>query len=189
MNDGRVARAPQDEVDDVSARADFAVLMYPVIATSGPAAHGGTVNQLRAAGVPDAALLQYSPDLHVRPGMPPTLLVHASDDSSVPLQNSVLMFSALQAAQVPSELRVFEHGGHGFGMRGIAGKDVANPIGTIASLALLLRHSAKAEDQAVAVERAIAGALDAGCRTADIAAPGEPTLSCSAMGQAIAERI
>jgi acetyl esterase/lipase len=115
----------QDEVDDVSARPDFAVLMYPVIATSGPAAHGGTVNQLLAAGVPGSALLQYSPDLHVRPGLPPTLLVHARDDSSVPLENSVLMFSALQAANVPSGLRVFEHGGHGFGMRGIAGKDVA----------------------------------------------------------------
>ena len=71
----------------------------------------------------------------------------------------------------------------------LAGKDVANPIGTIGSLALLLRHSAKAEDQAAAVERAIGAALDAGCRTADIAAPGETTLSCSAMGQAIAERI
>ncbi len=71
----------------------------------------------------------------------------------------------------------------------IAGRDIANPIGTIGSLALLLRHSAKAEDQARAVERAIGAALDAGCRTADIAEPGHPTLGCQAMAQAIAERI
>jgi 3-isopropylmalate dehydrogenase len=71
----------------------------------------------------------------------------------------------------------------------LAGKDVANPIGTIASLALLLRHSAKLPEQAHMIETAIAGALDAGCRTADIAEPGAAVLSCSAMGQAIAERI
>lgn len=115
----------QDQVDKLSARPDFAVLMYPVITTSGPHANGGTVNQLRAAGLSGPALLEYSPDLHVKPGMPPTLLVHARDDSSVPLENSAVLFAALQAAKVPSELRVFEQGGHGFGMRGIAGKDVA----------------------------------------------------------------
>jgi 3-isopropylmalate dehydrogenase len=71
----------------------------------------------------------------------------------------------------------------------LAGKDVANPIGTIGSVALLLRHAAKAEDQARAVEAAIAQALADGCRTADIAEPGQPVLSCSSMARAVAERI
>jgi 3-isopropylmalate dehydrogenase len=71
----------------------------------------------------------------------------------------------------------------------LTGKDVANPIGTIASLALLLRHSANASAQADAVEAAIGAALDAGCRTADIAETGGAVLSCSAMGQAIADRL
>jgi 3-isopropylmalate dehydrogenase len=71
----------------------------------------------------------------------------------------------------------------------LAGKDVANPIGTIASVALLLRHSAKAPDQAQTIDDAIAAALDAGCRTADIADPARPVLSCSVMGKAIADRI
>ncbi|HEY8548617.1 MAG TPA: 3-isopropylmalate dehydrogenase [Vicinamibacterales bacterium] len=71
----------------------------------------------------------------------------------------------------------------------LAGKDAANPIGTIASVALLLRHSAGREEAAAAIEAAIAAALDDGCRTPDIAAPGETVLTCSAMGRAIAERV
>lgn len=71
----------------------------------------------------------------------------------------------------------------------LAGKDLANPIGTIASLALLCRHSAKAEDQALAIEQAIGAALDDGCRTQDIAEPGRDVLSCRAMARAIADRI
>jgi 3-isopropylmalate dehydrogenase len=71
----------------------------------------------------------------------------------------------------------------------LAGKDIANPIGTITSVALLLRYSAKAEDQAAAIERAVEGALADGCRTQDIAEPGRPPLACSAMAQEIAKRI
>lgn len=51
----------------------------------------------------------------------------------------------------------------------IAGKNRANPIGTIASAAMLLRHSLNLEDEAARVERAIEAALIAGFRTADIA--------------------
>ena len=71
----------------------------------------------------------------------------------------------------------------------LAGKNVANPIGTIGSVALMLRHAAAADAEARAIEAAIEAALDAGCRSADIALPGEPAISCSAMGQAIAERL
>jgi 3-isopropylmalate dehydrogenase len=71
----------------------------------------------------------------------------------------------------------------------LAGKDICNPIGTIGSVALLLRYSVKAEDQAAAVESAIGSALAAGCRTADIAEPGQPALGCAAMAKEIAARI
>jgi 3-isopropylmalate dehydrogenase len=54
----------------------------------------------------------------------------------------------------------------------IAGRGVANPYGTISSVALLLRHSLRLEDAASAVERAVASALDAGVLTADLAAKG-----------------
>jgi 3-isopropylmalate dehydrogenase len=71
----------------------------------------------------------------------------------------------------------------------LAGKDVANPIGAVGSLAMLLRHSAKAEEQADAIEHAIGEALAAGCRTPDIAGPGQTPLTCSAMAREIADRI
>src|SRR6185436_17826940 len=114
-----------DAADDQTARPDFAVLMYPVIATDGVSAHAGSASQLLAAGVPAAELDRYAPHLHVGAGTPPALLVHAADDDSVPVENSLLMFSALRAAGVRSELHVFDRGGHGFGMRGVTGKDVA----------------------------------------------------------------
>jgi 3-isopropylmalate dehydrogenase len=54
----------------------------------------------------------------------------------------------------------------------IAGKGIANPIGTIASAAMLLRYALKLEAEATAVEKAIERALIAGLRTADLAAGG-----------------
>lgn len=63
----------------------------------------------------------------------------------------------------------------------LAGKDVANPIGTIASIALLLRHSFKLEDAAIAIEKAIQRVLAEGARTKDIARAGEATLGTRAM--------
>lgn len=71
----------------------------------------------------------------------------------------------------------------------IAGKDVANPIGTILSGAMLLRHSLGLSREANQVERAVASVIAAGARTADMAAsPGE-ALSTSAMGERIRREI
>jgi 3-isopropylmalate dehydrogenase len=62
----------------------------------------------------------------------------------------------------------------------IAGKGIANPIGTIASAAMLLRYALKLEKEAVSVEKAIEAALIAGLRTADLAAGG-PAVSTAEM--------
>ena len=67
----------------------------------------------------------------------------------------------------------------------IAGRNAANPVGAIASAAMLLRHALGLSDEADAVETAIGGALDAGCRTADLAREGESSLSCTEMTRAI----
>lgn len=63
----------------------------------------------------------------------------------------------------------------------IAGKDIANPCATIASAALLLRHSLGLEIEASAIEAAIAGAISGGARTADIVAAGESHISTTEM--------
>src|SRR5690606_37833055 len=66
----------------------------------------------------------------------------------------------------------------------IAGRGIANPVGTILSAALLLRHSLGLDDEARAIERAVSKARDQGVRTADIAAGGK-ALSTSEAGAAI----
>ncbi|MCS7002518.1 MAG: 3-isopropylmalate dehydrogenase, partial [Dehalococcoidia bacterium] len=71
----------------------------------------------------------------------------------------------------------------------IAGQGVANPIATILSAALLLRHSLGLETEARAIEQAVDAALADGARTRDLAKPGEPTLSTAAMGDRIAAAI
>ncbi len=71
----------------------------------------------------------------------------------------------------------------------IAGKGIANPLATIGTVALLLRHGLKLEAEAALVERAIRKALADGLRTADIAPKGAATVSTTAMGAAVVERL
>jgi 3-isopropylmalate dehydrogenase len=67
----------------------------------------------------------------------------------------------------------------------IAGKGIANPVGTILSAALLLRYSLKLEPEALAIEAAVESAIAAGCRTRDLG--GE--LSTAAMRDEILSRL
>jgi 3-isopropylmalate dehydrogenase len=71
----------------------------------------------------------------------------------------------------------------------IVGQDRANPIGTILSVAMLLRWSLGREDAASAIESAVARAIDDGLRTADIAVGGAPIVGTTAMARAIADRV
>ena len=68
----------------------------------------------------------------------------------------------------------------------IAGRGVANPIGAIASAAMLLRFGLELPEAAELVEQGIADVIAAGARTRDIALPGEPTLTTREMGDKIA---
>ncbi len=70
----------------------------------------------------------------------------------------------------------------------IAGKGIANPLGTILSAAMLLRHSLGLEEEARAVERAVDEAITSGARTGDMG-PTERALSTSAMGDAVCARL
>jgi 3-isopropylmalate dehydrogenase len=63
---------------------------------------------------------------------------------------------------------------------------VANPLGAIASAAMLLRYGLKEREAADTVERAITAVLAAGVRTPDIARAGEPTASTVEVGQRVA---
>lgn len=69
----------------------------------------------------------------------------------------------------------------------IAGKGIANPLGTILSAAMLLRHSLGLEEEARTVEKAVDDAISSGARTADLG--GERSLSTREMGAVVCERI
>jgi 3-isopropylmalate dehydrogenase len=71
----------------------------------------------------------------------------------------------------------------------LAGKDVANPIGAIGSVAMLLRWSLSLHEEADAVERAIENALAQGLRTAELSPPGTRAATTTGMTRAIAGAI
>jgi 3-isopropylmalate dehydrogenase len=67
----------------------------------------------------------------------------------------------------------------------IAGRDLANPLATILSVAMMLRHSFALEDAAQRVEAAVKKVLGQGLRTADIHAPGTTKVGTRQMGDAV----
>jgi 3-isopropylmalate dehydrogenase len=101
-----------------------------------------------------------------------------------------------EGAMLASSLGVLPSASIGDGRRGlyepihgsapdIAGKGIANPVGTILSVAMLLKHSLGLEAEAAAVDAAVSHAIDGGARTADIAEKGRTALSTRQMGDAI----
>ncbi len=71
----------------------------------------------------------------------------------------------------------------------IAGKNIANPLATILSAAMMLKFSFGLLDEAKTIEDAISSVLTEGYRTGDIMSEGNVKVSCSAMGSLVAERI
>ena len=71
----------------------------------------------------------------------------------------------------------------------IAGKDLANPIGTILSAAMMLRYSFDMPDEADAIENAVSEYLDSGYRTSDIMSDGMTVVGCSECGRLITESL
>jgi acetyl esterase/lipase len=90
--------APIDAIDDASSRPDFAVLCY---------------SGFLKANDKD----EIWPGLHIPQDTPPVMLVHASDDTMSPSDQSVIMYLALKRARIPVELHIFAKGEHDFGVR------------------------------------------------------------------------
>ncbi|WP_304190287.1 alpha/beta hydrolase [Phenylobacterium aquaticum] len=118
----RPVYAPIDSVDQVSARPDISILMYPVASMDAAIAHVGSRRNLLGEAPSLDRTAAYSLEALARPDAPPVMLVHALDDRSVPVENSLRLLAALRAAHVPVEAHLFEEGGHGFGIRFAAGK-------------------------------------------------------------------
>jgi acetyl esterase/lipase len=108
--------SPGDEIDRMSSRPDFLVLIYPVITCSEPFLHALSCENLLGPHPDPGLAAVVSSEKHVTPKTPPTFLFHAYDDATVPVENSVVFFSALRKAGVPAELHIYDHGLHGAGL-------------------------------------------------------------------------
>ena len=116
--------APVDAADRLSARPDAAAPIYPVISMTLPTAHAGS--RLRLIGETASAEREraHAPHNNARPNSPPCFLLHAEDDASVVVENTLMLRAALRAAGVETETHLFPDGGHGFGLRLARGKSV-----------------------------------------------------------------
>ena len=101
-------------------------------------------------------------------------------DEAAMLTGSIGM---LPSASIGAKVGLFEpiHGS----APDIAGKNIANPIATIASAAMLLSYAFKLDMEAAAIEQAIVKTLDFGYRTKDIHSPGTRLVGTTEMGEAI----
>lgn len=106
----------KDEIDTLSARPDFAVLVYPVISMKEGITHGGSRRNLLGEDPAGELVEKFSNELQVKEDTPPTFLVHTADDGSVPVENSLLFYKALTDKNIPAEMHLYPKGGHGFGM-------------------------------------------------------------------------
>lgn len=103
-------------LDGYSSRPDFTALIYPVISMKPPYAHRESARNLMGTDMSDELVEQFSNEIWVNENTPSAFLVHASDDTSVPVEHSLMYYNALRKNRVESQLHIFPSGGHGFGL-------------------------------------------------------------------------
>ena len=101
-------------VDAEQLRPNGLLLSYPVI-TSGPKAHRGSFTNLLGDRY-DELVDEMSLENQVSLDTPKTFLWHTAPDDCVPVENSILFFTALHALEIPVEMHIYPVGGHGLGL-------------------------------------------------------------------------
>jgi acetyl esterase/lipase len=102
-------------LDSTSARPDFVALLYPVITMSGPHVHAGSRRSLIGEDAPLTLVGHLSVHEQVSKATPPAFLVHTGEDTTVPVENSIMFYEALRRAGVSAEMHLYDKGPHGFG--------------------------------------------------------------------------
>ncbi|HUX57008.1 MAG TPA: alpha/beta hydrolase [Bacteroidales bacterium] len=118
-------KASADSVERMSCRPDFMILMYPVISFTDASAHTGSRDALLGKNADKGIMTYYSNELQVTKETPPAFFVHADNDKGVPVENTLLMYKALRANNIPAELHILSEGEHGFGL-GIGNDHIAS---------------------------------------------------------------
>jgi len=114
-----------DAADRLDARPAIAAPIYAVQSMTRPLAHGSSRDLLIGRDADAATERAHTPSANVTRATPPCFLLHAEDDPTVPVENTIQMRAALKAAGVAVDTHLFAVGGHGFGLRGTVGKPVA----------------------------------------------------------------
>jgi acetyl esterase/lipase len=109
--------APVDAADTLSAKPTVAAMCYPVVTMMQPYAHQQSMHAALGANPTDDARQANSLELHVPADAPPTFVCATTNDPVVPHQNAMLMFDALNAAKIPTELHLYEGATHGFPLK------------------------------------------------------------------------
>jgi len=107
-----------DEVDAESCRPDFMVLSYPVISMQLPETHAKSREDLLGENPDPAMERRYSNQLAVTSQTPMTFLFATTSDPTVPVENSLDFYRALERAKVPAELHLYDFANHGCGLCG-----------------------------------------------------------------------
>jgi len=105
-----------DSKDEVSARPDFSILIYPVISMLEGITHNGSKKYLLGENVNNEMAERFSNEKRVDDKTPKAFLVHATDDKAVRVENSINYYLALKQHNIPVEMHIYEKGGHGFGL-------------------------------------------------------------------------
>ncbi len=114
--DEKPAGMTRDDIDQVSARPDVAVPVYPVISMSDASAHQGSRKNLLGPDHSDELARQLSTQLRVTEKTPPVFLFQTDQDATVPAENAVAFYLACRQHGVPAELHIYESGPHGVGL-------------------------------------------------------------------------
>ncbi|WP_379087859.1 alpha/beta hydrolase [Pedobacter sp. UC225_65] len=108
--------------EQISLRPDFSILIYPVI-SFGSVTHSGSVKNLLGDEPTESQKRYFSTQNYINAETPPAFLVHANDDATVQVKNSILYNEALTKFKVPAEMHIYQAGGHGFGLHNPTTKD------------------------------------------------------------------
>ncbi|SER50223.1 alpha/beta hydrolase [Pedobacter rhizosphaerae] len=106
----------RDNLDTVSAKPDFMILVSPVI-DMGKYAHKGSRTNLLGENVSLAVGISHSTQLMVNKETPPCFIADAFNDEAVDPHNSLLFYQALLENKIPSALHIFPQGGHAIALR------------------------------------------------------------------------
>lgn len=108
------SKAQIENHDGINLRPDFLILVYPVISMADKVTHQGSRQALLGDNPTPERIKFFSNELQVDANTPPTLLLHAVDDKTVDVENTIRFMQALKRSGVPVEAHLLQKGDHGF---------------------------------------------------------------------------